>query len=732
MSCSEAAEGAGGRVERLLRLLEDGKTNVATLREAASQAGDLAATLPSTQVHDVAHRLSCLLHKKQWSLRSSAASALGALAQALPSTVTSTTVIDVTPMESETAASCGCICLCEIDPERVSRAQPLLSSDGTEFDLPMPECESRVEQVRRARNALLHRLGIGDAERHAGLTAGMEHLVEERDLNAAFEVQHTGSGPLDNGSGILGKRARTDYESQMESASSYSPGMATPAVGVSNVHEEWPLERICDKLLVWLFHENWQARHGAASALTAIIRGAPRCAGVRGDMDKDHAAIANARWCEDVCARLVCLLGLDRFNDFVEDTAIAPVREGASQALAACVAHVGTSIAKQITVLLLQFVRVSSTWEPRQGALLGLKCVLGLHPHIATGILAELMQIAPAALRDGVDDVVSTACAALEPIVDTLLTSLSDSQLHTLLASIWYNLECADPLSGCTGSALSLLTAFFSQTGRDLVILTADTLETQLDRIAQNLQHPAHSTRRAAFQCVHSLLQHLCAVHFRTRNATSASVAQSVHTICLLALQSSLLEPSHDVACDDIPLAFQSCLQFYRVVLSGSSLGNEMLQSLLDVALRLLETPTRASFPSELFAVRGPAKNDPDVSDPAIDGRNGGADDSGRVRCSQLVADLCASAQSGNLFAQHAAVKFSERLGNHDAEASKTACWVIGSFCHRRSEEEIKIFFGKEINGKLHALLQMNYEGKTPETIIIGLYVPSILPAATI
>lgn len=38
-------------------------------------------------------------------------------------------------------------------------------------------------------------------------------------------------------------------------------------------------------------------------------------------------------WLEDVSLRLVCVLALDRFGDFVSDQVVAPVRETCSQVL---------------------------------------------------------------------------------------------------------------------------------------------------------------------------------------------------------------------------------------------------------------------------------------------------------------------------------------------------------------------------------------------------------------
>lgn len=42
---------------------------------------------------------------------------------------------------------------------------------------------------------------------------------------------------------------------------------------------------------------------------------------------------AHQSWLEDIALRLVCVLTLDRFGDFVCDQVVAPVRETGAQAL---------------------------------------------------------------------------------------------------------------------------------------------------------------------------------------------------------------------------------------------------------------------------------------------------------------------------------------------------------------------------------------------------------------
>ena len=47
-------------------------------------------------------------------------------------------------------------------------------------------------------------------------------------------------------------------------------------------------------------------------------------------MENSHQA-----WLEDMAVRLVCVLALDRFGDFVSDQVVAPVRETCAQTLGA-------------------------------------------------------------------------------------------------------------------------------------------------------------------------------------------------------------------------------------------------------------------------------------------------------------------------------------------------------------------------------------------------------------
>lgn len=64
-------------------------------------------------------------------------------------------------------------------------------------------------------------------------------------------------------------------------------------------------------------------------------------------MEESHQS-----WLEDLAVRLVCVLALDRFGDFVSDQVVAPVRETCAQTLGECIVNSNCSIIVRNIVLL--------------------------------------------------------------------------------------------------------------------------------------------------------------------------------------------------------------------------------------------------------------------------------------------------------------------------------------------------------------------------------------------
>lgn len=156
---------------------------------------------------------------------------------------------------------------------------------------------------------------------------------------------------------------------------------------------------------------NWEVRHGAALALREVVR----VQGAAGGMQStsgfftmpiptanlnlaekatgEENAFLHSKWTNHLAVKLLCIFVLDRFSDFVSDQVIAPVREAASQTLAALLLHMSTSSIMFVHDNLLQMIRQDFStsangvesyagkakkvpvyaWQVRHAGLLGLK-----------------------------------------------------------------------------------------------------------------------------------------------------------------------------------------------------------------------------------------------------------------------------------------------------------------------------------------------------------------------
>jgi TATA-binding protein-associated factor len=87
-----------------------------------------------------------------------------------------------------------------------------------------------------------------------------------------------------------------------------------------------------------------------------------------------------------MAAKLLCVFVMDRFSDYVSDQVVAPVRESATQALAALLIHMPASSVLCVHEILLDMIKqdfpvkskqnkrqAAYVWQVRHAGLLGLK-----------------------------------------------------------------------------------------------------------------------------------------------------------------------------------------------------------------------------------------------------------------------------------------------------------------------------------------------------------------------
>lgn len=181
------------------------------------------------------------------------------------------------------------------------------------------------------------------------------------------------------------------------------------------------------------------------------------------EMEKSHH-----EWLIDISLRLLCVLGLDRFGDFVSDQVVAPVRETCSQALGSVLMLVPNgprentnSIFHGILSVMLKLL-AHHEWEARHGALLALKYLLAVRDDLLEQVLPRVFPTIMQCLSDPVDDVGAAAASALIPVAYALPRLLKPTELEALVTRLWQLLKEQDDLAAACNSFMGLLAAILS------------------------------------------------------------------------------------------------------------------------------------------------------------------------------------------------------------------------------------------------------------------------------
>lgn len=218
----------------------------------------------------------------------------------------------------------------------------------------------------------------------------------------------------------------------------------------------WDFQATCEILKHALLETRWEWRHGAAIGLRQILmrhaQSAGRCnPGSLGDEE-------NARWLEDICCRLLCVLAMDRFGDFVGDAVVAPVREAAAMTIGAAIRVMSPESTRVLVERLFYLLKTqkSSQWEVRHASLLGARYVLAVKEDMARELLEFSFEIVVDGLRDQDDDVRAVAAEALLPVAPQLVEFMPKS-VSKLTTTLWEALLDLDDISASTSSVMRLL-----------------------------------------------------------------------------------------------------------------------------------------------------------------------------------------------------------------------------------------------------------------------------------
>ncbi|XP_053648070.2 TATA-binding protein-associated factor 172 isoform X2 [Cherax quadricarinatus] len=284
---------------------------------------------------------------------------------------------------------------------------------------------------------------------------------------------------------------------------------------------EWPLENFCDNLATDLFSVAWETRHGAATALRQIIRVHGRGAGKTTYQTKEQMEQSHQAWLQDMAVRLICVLALDRFGDFVSDQVVAPVRETCAQALGSILLLLSEN-GVYGALALLETMLSWGEWEARHGGLLGLKYLLAVRDDLRTKLFTHTYPHIYKGLLDDMDDVVAVAASCLVPVADSVVVLLEKEVVMKLVATLWDALLDIDDLTSSTNSILMLLAKLLVHLGN--IDSATSNLSELVPRLWPFLYHSSSSVRGSALKTLDTLTSYITPPKVSTNTVPSTNV----------------------------------------------------------------------------------------------------------------------------------------------------------------------------------------------------------------
>jgi len=539
------------RLDRLFILLESG-SSAATRKAAANQLGEVQKSHPS-ELHSLLRKVLKYLYHSNWDTRIAAAQAVEAILKNVP--VWKPENIKSESVEAENLKEVvDRLSLRTFDLENLIRTgECLMSSEGKEFDTEKTAAGggNSKEKLALQRQQLNNKLGLDVAQK---LGFASDNFVEDEDfvddverfdekkLKAseilAAEIKAvTGQENLSSREiNRLKRKVRLEAKASMkaeEEAENEPKKMKTETVlktetvfvsqpesdtmvidqivdskGDLENSLQWPLETFFAQLVADLFSPKWEKRHGAATGLRELVKFHGFSGGLMAGCSQEENVDHHASWLEDLVLRLICVLALDRFGDFVSDAVVAPVRESTAQVLGTVLPLVSSESVQLVSGIVMQLVQ-QEEWECRHGGLLAVKYLLAVRTDLAQLLLPRLYPQIYTGLTDSADDVTATAAAALLP-VSSLMVSLLPQSVPTLCDQLWAQLLELDDLTSSTHSIMALLAELLSQAEGPQVCFSSSSppLSSLVPRLYPFLSHSSSQVRKAALSTLLTLSSH--------------------------------------------------------------------------------------------------------------------------------------------------------------------------------------------------------------------------------
>ncbi len=512
--------GGPTRLDGLLGLLDSGANN-SVRRMAAKQIGELVASHPS-ETRPVLRRVRRLLRSPTWDTRVAAGQAIAAIADQSPSFAPKyESVLEAAPEAPREETAVKAELKAEVKVENVIDAPTsapavapaskgpapgltfskldvirIMDSGTMLFGSTGDEYQSSGSDVAAQRARLRKDLGIDDRFSSGGDILGLKDEDLKENTKQEPEIKKASVGEIVDAMAGLSAReknrlkreakrkAKMNSESgtvrplkRIRTVSGSADGPTDPnrgqaeefslsALATENQMDDeefetefasdwWDFQSTCELLKQDLLDPRWELRHGAAVGIREVLK---RHAGSAGRFTQQRGEEENEWWLEDMCCRLVCVLAMDRFGDFVGDAVVAPVRETAAMIMGACTKAMSREnvLCLLRTVLRLLEVKDTTKWEVRHAGLLGIQYVIAVRQDMSTELLGLALEPIMDGLQDHDDDVRAAAGEALIPVAQAIV-DLMPEKVPKLVSVLWCALPDLDDISAATGSVLRLL-----------------------------------------------------------------------------------------------------------------------------------------------------------------------------------------------------------------------------------------------------------------------------------
>ncbi|XP_057659908.1 TATA-binding protein-associated factor 172 isoform X3 [Diorhabda carinulata] len=522
---------SSSRLDRLFVLLETGSSS-ATRSAAAKQLGEVQRLYPH-ELKTLLSRTSTYLRSPSWETRIAASEAVRAIVANV--TEWNPHGIDLKPDDQpQSLSGIGRLRFSQFNIHTVlANSTHLMASEGKEFDSEEDATIDSKEKMARQRQQLNARLGLNIAAEMGIDTSNIftnEDLIDNSDGKSDFQNQNKKNvrdiicpSPSNKELSLreinrAKRKARQAVHKQksrdnIDESSSDEPDKKRTKTELkeectvqfdleSGDCGDWPLEWFCDQLSQDLFSCAWETRHGAATALREVLSVHGSGAGRATYLSRRQMEINHEMWLEDVAIRLLCVLALDRFGDFVSDAVVAPVRETCAQALCAVVKLMKPETCHEVLRVLLKLMD-HNEWEARHGGLLGLKYLLAVRNDMIEIFLPESFPFILQGLSDPVDDVSAVAASSLIPVA-VKMTELVPNRISEVVTKLWDLLSEQDELAAACNSFMGLLAAVLSLP-KAQALLQPQPLNDVVPRLWPFLSHGTSSVRKAILQTLGTL-----------------------------------------------------------------------------------------------------------------------------------------------------------------------------------------------------------------------------------